>query len=93
MMEGSILDMPDQSFSYRDCCYFAFVFSLFMHPGFLLSFPATLIPVRAILRGFNIRSVFSVSLVCMSEIVPFCALYFSVMLLELNVAIVRYTIS
>lgn len=63
-MEGSILDMPDQSFLYKDTCYFAFVFNLFMHPGFLLSFPATLIPVRAILDGFNIRSVFSVLLVC-----------------------------
>lgn len=93
VMEGSILDMPDQSFLYKDCRYFAFVFNLLMHPGFLLPFPATLIPIRAILHGFNIKSVFSVLLVCMSEIVCFCVLYFSVILLELNVAIVHYTVS
>lgn len=92
-MGSSILDMPDQSFLYKGCCYFAFVFSLLMHPGFLLSFPATLIPIRAILDGFNIRSVFSVLLVYMSETVRFCVLYFSVMLRELSVAIVHYTIS
>lgn len=64
-----------------------------MHPVFLFSFPATLIPIRAILDGLKTRSVFSVLLVCMSEMVHFCVLYFCVMLLELNVAIVHYTIS
>ena len=71
-MEGSILDMFDQSFLYKDCCYFAFVFNLLMHPGFLLSFAVTLIPLKAIVDGFNIRAVFSVLLVCMTEIVCFC---------------------
>jgi len=73
--------------------YFAFLFNLLMHPDFLLFFPATRIPIRAMLDGFNIRSVFSVLLVCLSKIVRFCVLYFSVMLLELSVAIVYYIVS
>lgn len=64
-----------------------------MHSGFLLPFLTTLIPDRAILGGFSIKAVFSVSLMCMPEIVCFCVLYFSVMLLELNVAIVHYNVN
>lgn len=91
-MEGSILNMPDQSLLDKDCCYFAFVFNLLMHPGSLLSFPVTLIPARAILDGFNIRSVFCLASVYVRNRF-FSVLYFSVMLLELNVAIVHYTVS
>lgn len=69
------------------------LYSVLIHPAFLLSFPATLTPLRAILDGFTIRSVFSCLLVCMSEIVHFCVLYFSVMLLDLKFAIVHYTVS
>lgn len=85
--------MPDQSYLYKNWYYFAFVFDLLMHSGFLLPFLMTLIPVTAILCGFSIKAVFSVSLMYVPEIVCFCVLYFSVILLELNVAIVHYNVN
>lgn len=67
VMEGSMSGVLEQSFLYKDCCYFTFVFHLVMHPGFIFSSNSN--STRAILDGFSIRSVFS--LVCMSEVVCF----------------------
>lgn len=37
VMEGSISGVLEQSFLYKDCCYFAFEFHPVMHPGFIFS--------------------------------------------------------
>lgn len=87
VMEDSISGVLEQSFLYKECCYFVFVLHLVAHPGFVFSSSSS--STRAILDGFNLRSVFSP--VCVRSCL-FYVLYFSVMLLELNVAIVYYII-